>query len=313
MEQSMSYIYQIYQDKSFSKAAEHLYMTQPALSLAVKKVESALGTEIFDRSCHPLELTDVGKTYIETICSIKSLEEDMAKKVEDLRSLNTGTLRLGGTHYLNNYIWAPVLGEFTRKYPGIKIELMEDSSPNLAIALKNNQLDIIPSCDPEIITQFEHYPAFRDYILLAIHNGASLPAAVETAKLSDADILAKKHMSLLCESVPLSSFQEQEFILLGEGNNLNDRCRQMFAASQMTPNVKMSIAQMVTAFRLADNGLGATFISDRLIRSATSNLSFFRIDSPLADRQFYFLLPKRNYTPFAVKAFMNFAEYYIVR
>ena len=50
MEQDMKYIYQVYQDGSFSTAAEHLYMSQPALSIAVKRVEDAIGAELFDRS-----------------------------------------------------------------------------------------------------------------------------------------------------------------------------------------------------------------------------------------------------------------------
>lgn len=313
MEQNMMYIYQIYKDKSFSRAAEHLYMTQPALSLAVKKVESALGAEIFDRTCHPLALTEVGRAYIETIYAVRTLEEDLEKRIEDLRNLNTGTLRLGGTHYLNNYIWAPILGEFLRKYPGIRVELTEDSSPKLALALKNNQLDIVPNCAPDIVERFEHYPAFHDHILLAVHKDVPLPDTVERARLSAADILGKKHQSLLCQTVPLSHFQDVEFIMLNKGNNLYERCHQMFAASGMTPKVKMSIAQMVTAFRLADNGIGATFISDRLVRSTNTNLTFFRVDSPLVDRQFYFLLPNRKYTTFAVKTFLQFAEYYLAR
>ena len=60
MEQEMRYIWQVWQEGSFSRAAEKLYMTQPALSIAVKRVEAGLGAELFDRSRHPLELTQAG-------------------------------------------------------------------------------------------------------------------------------------------------------------------------------------------------------------------------------------------------------------
>ena len=69
----------------------------------------------------------------------------------------------------------------------------------------------------------------------------------------------------------------------------------------------MSISQMVTSYRLADNGLGAAFVSDRLVRSRRTHLRFFKLDSEHVDRLFYFLLPKRDYTPFAVRRFMDFA------
>ena len=81
----------------------------------------------------------------------------------------------------------------------------------------------------------------------------------------------------------------------------------MFREAGFDPKIKMTISQMVTSYRLADNALGAVFISDRLVRSKRSHLRFFKINSEYAERLFYFLLPKRDYTPFAVRRFMDFA------
>ena len=67
MEQDMKYIYQVYQDGSFSAAAEHLYMSQPALSIAVKRVEESVGAELFDRSRRPLALTEAGKDALDLL------------------------------------------------------------------------------------------------------------------------------------------------------------------------------------------------------------------------------------------------------
>ena len=65
MEQDMKYIYQVYLDGSFSAAAEHLYMSQPALSIAVKRVEESVGAELFDRGRRPLALTEAGRALQE--------------------------------------------------------------------------------------------------------------------------------------------------------------------------------------------------------------------------------------------------------
>ena len=148
MEQDMKYIYQVYQDGSFSAAAEHLYMSQPALSIAVKRVEDAIGAEIFDRSRRPLALTEAGQAYIDTLHYIRYLEEDLAHRIEDLRGLQTGTLRLGGTHFLNCYILAPILAEFNKQYPDIQLELFEDSALKLRGYLQRRDLDLtlIMSC-----------------------------------------------------------------------------------------------------------------------------------------------------------------------
>ena len=60
----MNYVYEVYKERSFSKAAENLYISQPALSAMIKKVENKVGMPLFDRSTNPIQLTDCGKRYI---------------------------------------------------------------------------------------------------------------------------------------------------------------------------------------------------------------------------------------------------------
>jgi DNA-binding transcriptional LysR family regulator len=307
MEQDMHYIYQLYLDGSFTAAAEHLYMSQPALSLAVKRVEDNVGAELFDRSRRPLVLTEAGRAYIETIRNVRQLEEDLARQIEDLRNLDTGKLTLGGTHFLNSYILAPILSSFSKTYPGIQLELVEDSAVNLEKSLEKRDLDLTFSCAPAFVERFEHKPAFTDRVLLAVHKNVPLPPEIEALALSPGDILAGRHHAPDCPQTTLAPFRDIDFILLQKGNNLHDRSRAMFAEAGFEPKIKMTISQMVTSYRLADNDLGAAIISDRLVRSKRSNLRFFKLDSSEAVRRFYFLLPRRNYTPFSVRAFMKFA------
>ena len=75
MEQNMQYIYQVYQDGSFTKAAEKLYLTQPALSIAIRQEEKRMGMALFDRSRRPLGLTPAGEAYIRAVERMKYLEE----------------------------------------------------------------------------------------------------------------------------------------------------------------------------------------------------------------------------------------------
>jgi len=308
MEQDMKYIYQVYQDGSFSAAADHLYMTQPALSIAVKRVEETVGAELFDRSRRPLALTEAGKAYIDAIDHIRYTEEDLSRRIEDLRDMKTGVLRLGGTHFLNCYILAPILASFTKVYPGIQLELYEDSAVRLERRLQNRDLDLTFSCAEEIIEKYDHQPAFYDQVLLAVHKDTPLPSDLDERSLSAQDILNLRHVPRNCPAVNLTEFRDLEFILLREGNNLYTRSGQMFAEAGFTPKVKMTISQMVTSYRLADNGLGAVFISDRLVRSPKTNLRFFKIDSIYTERLFHFLLPKRDYMPFAVRGFIEYAS-----
>ena len=109
MQQEMKYIYTVYRHGSFSKAAEELFLTQPALSISVQKVEHELGLSLFNRDKKPLELTEAGKIYIQKIEQIQHLEEELSAQLNDLTDLKTGSLKIGGTHYFNAYILPPVL------------------------------------------------------------------------------------------------------------------------------------------------------------------------------------------------------------
>ena len=258
MEQGMEYIWRVYQEGSFSKAAEKLFMTQPALSIAVRRVESALGAELFDRSRHPLELTEAGRAYVSAIRRIRGTEEDLARQIDDLRGLRAGHLRIGGTHYLNSYLLADVLAGFTALYPHVQADLTEAGSPGLIELLRRRELDLTFSCDPKALSEFEHLPLFCDHVLLAVPVDVPLPAELNGARLTASDILAGRHLGQDCPRAPLELFGECSFILLGEGNNLRERSLRMLDEAGIRPKIKMTLSQLVTAYAMAATGMPMT-------------------------------------------------------
>ena len=84
MQPEMKYIYTVYQCGSFSKAAEKLFLTQPALSISVQKAEHEVGMPLFNRDKKPLELTEAGMIYIQKIEQIQHLEQELAMQLNEL-------------------------------------------------------------------------------------------------------------------------------------------------------------------------------------------------------------------------------------
>ena len=78
MLKNRDYVYAVYLNKSFSKAAQQLYISQPALSAAIKKVEEEIQLPLFDRSSSPIQLIPAGEYYIESIEKIMEIEKEMA-------------------------------------------------------------------------------------------------------------------------------------------------------------------------------------------------------------------------------------------
>ena len=306
MQQEMRYVYQVYLDGSISRAAEHLYITQPALSMSIQKIENELGMPLFDRSTRPLTLTLAGQIYIETVRQAMFLEQDMVRQMEDVRRLNTGSLCIGGSHYLNSYILPQVLTGFSRKYPGIQLQLVELSSAQLAQMLADRELDLTFNCDPEFLENFQRFPAFYDNILLAIPKEDPINQGLMRAALTSRDIVKKRHLKKSTPTVDLAQFKELEFLLLAPGNNLYDRGRQLFQEAGFHPKIKMEISQLATAYHLAEHGLAATFISDRLVIGERDSLCYYKLDSHLTERLFYILLPEKKYISFAVRTFIEY-------
>ena len=98
------YAYEVYKERSFTKAAENLFISQPSLSLTVKKLEDELGAKIFDRSCKEIALTDIGKKYIRAVEEIKNIEKNLKNEIEDLQKLRRGKVTIGSTVFVSSCI-----------------------------------------------------------------------------------------------------------------------------------------------------------------------------------------------------------------
>ena len=303
MEQEMHYIYTVYEYGSFSKAAAALYMTQPALSIAVQRVESRMGMPLFDRTTKPLKLTEAGELYIQKYRQVLDLENELRQQMNDLSSLRKGTLRVGGSHYFNSYVLPPVLTSFARRYPGICLELVEAGSNELLDMLYEHKIDLTFNCALKPRDSFHRIPCFTDHVLLAVPADFPVSGTLAAKALSAEDVIRQRHHEADCPMITMEPFSDTPFILLTPGNNLFVRSTAFFESAQVHPEIRLHVTQLVTAWHLAQAGMGATFISDMLVKKTEENAVFFKVDSPLATRRFDLTMSDRHYISNAMKAF----------
>ena len=105
MFQGMEYVYEVYKEQSFSRAAKKMFISQPSLSATVKRVEEKVGYPIFDRSTKPLGLTELGRKYIQSVEQILSVQSDFYNFVNNWGSLKTGKLILGSFKNVPRWSW----------------------------------------------------------------------------------------------------------------------------------------------------------------------------------------------------------------
>ena len=143
MFQGMEYVYEVYKQKSFSKAAAKLYISQPSLSANVKRIEKKVGYPLFDRSTKPLELTECGKQYIHAVHQIMTATTEFETFIKDFGELRTGSLHFGGSNFFSSWVLPPLLARFSAKYPDLEISLVEAKSRELVKLLQDSQIDFI--------------------------------------------------------------------------------------------------------------------------------------------------------------------------
>ena len=129
---------------SFSKAAEVLYISQPAVSKHIKKLEIDLGVALFERRGNAITLTVPGATLIEHLYKAKNLEKLIQSDVNIIRNKNEtkGELRIGGSTTVSLYVLPKVFSSFHKEYPNIKLVLVNRNKENILKALSNREIDL---------------------------------------------------------------------------------------------------------------------------------------------------------------------------
>lgn len=135
------YVYEVYKERSFTKAAQNLYISQPSLSARIKKIEEIIGEPLFDRSTTPLQLTEVGKVYIEAAEEITQIEQRVENYINDLAGLKTGNLAVGASTLFAAYVVPSLITQFNQKFPDVHIQLIEGNTAELEEMLGSNALD----------------------------------------------------------------------------------------------------------------------------------------------------------------------------
>ena len=127
---------------SFKKAADVLYVTQPAVSLQIQNLEKQLEITIFDRGGRKALLTEAGQLLLDYCQRILNQCDEACKAVEDLNSLKGGTLIIGASQTTGTYLMPRMIGLFRQKYPDVSVQLQIHSTRRTGWSVANGQIDL---------------------------------------------------------------------------------------------------------------------------------------------------------------------------
>lgn len=278
--------------QSFTKAAQHLYLSQPTISLQIKALEEELQVTLFQRNEKKVTLTEAGRLFYNEAKQILHHYYNIQAGLEDLKELKAGRLIIGASTIPGEYLLPQIIGDFHSKYPGIKINLCISDSASIGTMVRHKELDLgivgFPSTEDDIVCT----PWIKDYLVL---------------------IVSPQHKWAQLKSIDLEELKKEPIILREPGSGTRQ-------------TIELSLEKKGVSFKdlKVDMELGSTraIITAVLSNTGISIVSFFAIHDLVTlnklclisfkdvnfMRYLYIIHPKKWRGNFAVKAFFSFLK-----
>lgn len=244
------YIIAVAEEKSISRAAEKLYISQPSLSQYIIRLENSLGVKLFNRRGNSITLTFAGEKYIRTAKNIINLNEQLQKELSDIVDSKMGRIRIGIPIQTGRYVLPLILPEFHKQFPEVEIVIEEDVKAKLEELLISDKIDIAIIYLPIQYEQLDYEAITREKIFLVA------PERYENYIKNDGNKTG---------DINFDSFKQENFILFREGQKMREASDEIFKKADFNPKVLFEVTNLDTAHRIAIQGMGCTFIPENIL------------------------------------------------
>jgi DNA-binding transcriptional LysR family regulator len=288
----LQYMMMVAEEKSFSKAANKLYIAQPSLSQYIQKLEQQLGVQLFDRSTNPLRLTYAGELYVETAKKILDLKDQLSHQMEDIADLKKGRLTIGASAFRTTYIMPKILPFFHESFPGIEVVLLEGTSSELGDAAIKGATDISIMTLPVDEVLYSYETVLTEEILLAVNPNHPRFSQYKQSRIN------------------LYELREEPFILLKQNQKLHQIALNLCKQSGFKPKIVLESESIESAHALAAAGMGITFVPDTLAKFSRQKTPplYFSIAELTPMRQLVIAYRKGRYLSKAAKEFISLTK-----
>lgn len=249
----IEYILAVAQEKSISRAAQSLNISQPALSQAILKMEAAIGNPLFIRTKSGFVLTETGDIFVKYGTKIMGCVDQMEEGLNLQRRTATESLRVGVPYYLGSRIMPQLLGKFQILYPNIQITLIEMPSQDLEVELLNQRSDIAIVPLPIQLVGIRYQEIITSRITVVLSESDPFKRTFYRKPGGDAYY------------VDLSALEEAPFVMLNQNHRTSTVAMAMLHNVLVDPQIAFLTANFDTLKRLVSKGLGIALVPDLYI------------------------------------------------
>src|SRR3954463_3952127 len=242
-------------EKSFSRAAEKLFRTQPAVSLAVQRLEQELGEKLIDRSGKDLILTDAGRSVLEYARRFQSLQQELDNSLAELRDNSAGRLTIGANESTTLYLLQHI-EKYRELYPKVKVQVRRSLSSRIPNELLDGLLELgVISYDPgdERLKSKVIYTDSLAFVVAPTHR------------------LAHK------KTVPIAELGSETFIAHNVVSPYRDVVLREFQSHKVPLRMDVEMPTIETIRKLVQNNLGVAFLPRMCVEQEIEQKSLFEV------------------------------------
>lgn len=249
--------YVVAKNGSISNAAEEFYISQPAITFQIKKLEEQLGVSLFTRTKHGMVLTEEGMVLFEYVkTGIESITNG-ENALSNLKNLDTGTIRIGASTTVCRHVVMPYLEKFHEKYPKVDIQIVNNLTENLLKDLRNGNLDIL----------FLNMPMAENKDLKTI----------PILDVEDIFVGNKKYYDLTKGKIDLENLKDYPLIFQKLPSNTRSYLNNYLKNNNTTLKPQLEVVSYNLIMDLVKSGFGIGYATKEFIKAELENKSLYEI------------------------------------
>lgn len=278
---------EVTRSSSFTRAANQLYITQPAISRIIKSLEEELGVSLFIRARKNLTLTDAGRVLYEHAQVFDKQFEQLKTELDHLFTLKKGQIRIGLPSITNPFFFSQLLASFHKEYPEITFQLIEDGSKRIEEKVMDDRLDFGVVVLPDKHDVFDYYSFVKEELKL---------------------IVPSSHRLMNKQAVSLTELKDEDFIMFNQDFSLRERIITACDGAGFEPSIISETSQLDFIEEMVASNLGITLLPESTSKELTTDVKAVSLSNPKIDWDLAIIWKKEAQLSQVAKEFIRFAK-----
>lgn len=274
--------------KSFTRAAESLYVSQPAVSKAIRQLEEELGATLLDRVGRRVEVTDAGRVVMEQAKAITQSFSNLSAQLGDLAELKRGHIRIGLPPMVGSSFFPKVIGAFHDRYPDVTLQVFEDGAKKVEADVAEGVLDIGVVVLPLSFDVFDSFQFAEERLNLVVPASHALAGA---------------------PSAKLGELAQENFVFFREDFTLHDRIINECLQAGFQPRIVYESSQWDLISEMVAAGLGVALLPETICRQASGkSVAVVPLEQPAIWWKLGVIWRKDRYQSYAAREWISFTR-----